>query len=41
MSLLIDTSALVSARNADDTNHNKALDVMSRALKGEYGKFSS
>lgn len=38
MSLLIDTSALVSARNADDKNHNKALDIMTRALKGEFGK---
>ena len=38
MSLLIDTSALVSARNADDKNHNKALDIMIKALKGEFGK---
>ena len=38
MSLLIDTSALVSTRNADDKNHNKALDIMTRALKGEFGK---
>jgi len=38
MSLLIDTSALVAARNADDRNHNKALDIMTRALKGEFGK---
>ena len=38
MSLLIDTSAIVSARNADDKNHNKALDIMIRALKGEFGK---
>jgi len=38
MSLLIDTSALVSARNADDKNHNKALDIMTKALKGEFGK---
>jgi len=38
MSLLIDTSALVSARNADDKNHNKALDIMTKASKGEFGK---
>jgi predicted nucleic acid-binding protein len=38
MSLLIDTSALVSARNADDKNHNKVLDIMIRALKGDFGK---
>ncbi|MCX9074035.1 MAG: PIN domain-containing protein [Candidatus Methanoperedens sp.] len=38
MSLLIDTSAIVSARNADDKNHNKALDIMIRALKSEFGK---
>ena len=38
MSLLIDTSAIVSARNADDKNHNKALEIMIRALKGEFGK---
>ena len=38
MSLLIDTSAIVSARNADDKNHKKAIDIMIRALKGEFGK---
>ena len=38
MSLLIDTSALVAARNADDKNHNKALDIMTKALKGEFDK---
>ena len=38
MSLLIDTSAIGSARNADDKNHNKTLDIMTKALKGEFGK---
>ena len=38
MSLLLDTSALVAARNAEDKNHNQALEVMMPALQGEYGK---
>ncbi|MFA4934744.1 MAG: PIN domain-containing protein [Candidatus Methanoperedens sp.] len=38
MSLLLDTSALVTARNANDRNHNKALEIMMPALQGEYGK---
>ncbi|VVB90704.1 Uncharacterised protein [uncultured archaeon] len=38
MSLLIDTSALVAARNADDKNHDKSIDIMTNALKGEFGK---
>ncbi len=38
MSLLLDTSVLVAARNANDRNHNKALRVMILALQGEYGK---
>lgn len=38
MSLLIDTSALIAARNADDKNHKKAVALMAPALKGEYGK---
>jgi len=38
MSLLIDTSALIAVRNANDKNHDKALVVMTKALKGEYGK---
>ncbi len=38
MSLLIDTSALIAARNADDKNHKKALRIMTPALKGEYGR---
>ncbi len=38
MSLLLDTSALVAARNAEDRNHNKALEIMMPALQGEYGK---
>lgn len=40
MSLLVDTSALIAARNADDKNHKKALEIMTRALQGEYGKVS-
>ncbi|MCZ7384376.1 MAG: PIN domain-containing protein [Candidatus Methanoperedens sp.] len=38
MSLLLDTAALVAARNVKDRNHNKALDIMTPALRGEYGK---
>ncbi len=38
MSLLLDTAALVAARNVKDRNHNKALDIMTHALQGEYGK---
>ncbi|MDD5472725.1 MAG: PIN domain-containing protein [Candidatus Methanoperedens sp.] len=38
MSLLLDTSALVAARNVKDKNHNKALDIMTPALQGKYGK---
>ncbi|SNQ59727.1 type II toxin-antitoxin system VapC family toxin [Candidatus Methanoperedens nitratireducens] len=38
MSLLIDTSALIAARNADDKNHKKAMALMAPALHGEYGK---
>ena len=38
MSVLIDTSALIAARNAEDRNHKSAVDNMTSALKGEYGK---
>ncbi len=38
MSLLIDTSALIAARNAEDKNHKRAVDTMVPVLKGEYGK---
>lgn len=38
MSLLLDTSALIAARNADDKNHTNTLKIMAPALQGEYGK---
>ncbi len=38
MSLLLDTSALVAARNAEDRNHKKAFEIFVPALHGDYGK---
>ncbi len=38
MSVLIDTSAPIASRNADDKNHRKALELMTAVLKGEHGK---
>jgi len=38
MSLLLDTSALIAARNADDRNHPETLEIMTHALHSEYGK---
>ena len=38
MSILIDTSALIAARNAEDRNHMSAINILTPALKGEYGK---
>lgn len=38
MSILLDTSAVIAARNADDKNHTKTLEIMAPALHGEYGK---
>ena len=38
MSLLIDTSALIAARNTEDKNHKSSVNIMTAALKGEYGR---
>jgi len=38
MSVLLDTSALIAARNADDKNHLQTIGIMAHALQGEYGK---
>ena len=38
MSVLLDTSALIAVRNADDKNHRKTLEMMTHMLHGEYGK---
>ena len=38
MSVLLDTSALIAARNANDKNHPKTIEIMAQALQGEYGK---
>ncbi len=38
MSLLLDTSALIAARNAGDRNHPDTMEIMVHALHGEYGK---
>ncbi len=38
MGLLIDTSALIAVRNADDKNHKKAVKLMIDILRGKFGK---
>jgi predicted nucleic acid-binding protein len=38
MSVLLDTSALIAVRNADDNKHTKTLEMMTPALQGESGK---
>lgn len=38
MSVFIDTCALIAARNAEDRDHKSAVNNMTSALKGEYGK---
>ncbi len=38
MSVLIDTSAIIATRNAEDKNHKNAVKFMIPALEGEHGK---
>jgi predicted nucleic acid-binding protein len=35
--IFIDTSAIISYKNADDINHKKALDIFQKLNSGEYG----
>ncbi|MEM3402119.1 MAG: PIN domain-containing protein [Candidatus Hadarchaeales archaeon] len=37
MSVFLDTSVLVAARNVDDENHDRAKELLISALKGEHG----
>jgi predicted nucleic acid-binding protein len=35
--IFIDSSAIISYKNADDINHKKALDIFQKLNSGEYG----
>jgi len=37
LAVLIDTGIFVAARNKSDINHERAVDLLRRSLKGEYG----
>jgi len=37
MAVFIDTGIFVAARNKSDVNHERAVDLLEKALKGEYG----
>ena len=36
--IFLDSSVIIAYKNADDTNHTKAVEIFSRLNKGEYGK---
>ena len=36
--IFLDSSVIIAYKNADDTNHSKAVEIFSRLNKGEYGK---
>ncbi|MCD6114521.1 MAG: type II toxin-antitoxin system VapC family toxin [Thermoprotei archaeon] len=38
MSIFIDTGVFVAARNRSDINHERAVELLRKALKGEYGR---
>ena len=37
LSIFIDTGVFVAARNRSDINHERAVELLRKALKGEYG----
>lgn len=37
MAVLIDTGIFIALRNADDKNHKRSIELMKRALQGEFG----
>ncbi len=36
--IFLDSSVIIAYKNADDTNHTKAVEIFSKLNKGEYGK---
>jgi len=38
LSIFIDTGVFVAARNRSDINHERAVELLRKALKGEYGR---
>jgi predicted nucleic acid-binding protein len=38
MAVFVDTGVFVALRNADDELHTRSVELMKRALKGEYGR---
>ena len=40
MSVFIDTGVFVAARNARDINHKRAVELLEKAIRGEYGGYS-
>jgi len=38
MSVFIDTGVFVAARNARDINHKRAVELLEKAIRGEYGE---